>query len=140
MVATFSRLSSFIIDTGTDPTNLGRWSWILVGAGGHRTRIVSAYQPNKIQKQSRLVTANGKMVGRGTVAAQHQRYFMSKGNLNDPRDIFKAQLLLQLKQWRSLGEEIILFADLNEDIYTGPIAQSLLQPELLMEEQVQERG
>jgi hypothetical protein len=60
---------------------------------------------------------------------------MNKGNLNDPRDIFRDQLLVQLKQWRARNEEIILFADLNEDIYTGPIAQALFQPELLMEEQ-----
>jgi hypothetical protein len=135
MVATFSRLSSFIIETGTDPTKLGRWSWILVGSGEHRTRIISAYQPNKTPKQHKLVTEDGKMIGRGTVSAQHQRYFMNKGNLNDPRDIFRDQLLVQLKQWRARNEEIILFADLNEDIYTGPIAQALLQPELLMEEQ-----
>jgi hypothetical protein len=135
MVATFSRLSSYIIDTGTDPTNLGRWSWILVVSGDHRTRIVSAYQPNRLQKRPKLVTENGKMIGRGTVAAQHKRYFTSKGNSNDPRDIFRAQLIVLLKQWRAADEELILFADLNEDIYTGPIAQALLQPELLMEEQ-----
>jgi len=135
MVATFSRLSSFVIDSGTDTTRLGRWSWILVGSGQHRTRIVSAYQPHKSPKKPRLVSKSGKMIGRGTVAAQHQRYFVGKGNLNDPKDIFREQLIIQLKQWRSANEEIILFADLNENIYSGPIAQALLHPKLLMEEQ-----
>ena len=47
MVSTFSRLSSFVISQGGDSTGLGRWSWILVGSGDHRTILVSAYQPQK---------------------------------------------------------------------------------------------
>lgn len=133
MVATFSRLSSCIIDTGTDLTDLlGRRSWILVGSGDHCTRIMSAYQPHKLSKNPWLVSKSGKMNRRGKVGAQHRRYFMERGNLNDPRDIFRDQLILQLKQWRAANEEIILFANLNENIYTGPIAQATgIQPVIL---------
>jgi hypothetical protein len=60
---------------------------------------------------------------------------MRKGNFLNPRDIFRRQLITQLREWRSKGNEIILFADLNENIYTGPLSQELLQPGLLMEEQ-----
>ena len=135
MVATFSRLSSFVINQGVDRTGLGRWSWILVGSGSHRTIMVSAYQPQKSSNKRQLVTAEGRMIQAGTVAAQHRRHFVSKGNFNNPRDIFSAQLVTQLKEWRSKGYEIILFADLNENIYTGPLSQQLQQPGLLMEEQ-----
>ena len=75
------------------------------------------------------------MPGRGTVAAQHQRYFRKKGNFNHPRKIFGKQLLTQLKAWRAAGDEIILFTDLNENIYTGPIARQLQGDRILMREQ-----
>jgi len=39
--------------------------------------------------------------------------------------MFSKQLLAQLKQWRSAGEEIMLFVDLNEDIYEGKTAKLL---------------
>jgi len=40
-----------------------------------------------------------------------------------------------LKAWRAAGDEIILFADLNENIYTGPIARQLRGDGILMQEQ-----
>ena len=42
MSVAFTRLASYVTDTGVDHTGLGRWSWIQVGTGEHRTRIVSA--------------------------------------------------------------------------------------------------
>jgi hypothetical protein len=75
------------------------------------------------------------MIQGGTAAAQHRRYFMRKGNFSNPRDIFRRQLITQMREWRSKGNEIILFADLNENIYTGPLSQALQQQGLLMEEQ-----
>ena len=125
MVSTFSRLSSYVITQGVDPTGLGRWSWILVGSGDHRTIIISAYQPKKLSNNSRRITPDGTMIGGGTVAAQHCRYFTSRGNCGNPRAIFMAQLVVQLKAWRAKQYEIILFADLNENIYTGPFSRQL---------------
>ena len=40
LVATFTRLSSFVIEQRADISGLGRWSWILVGLGSHCTQIV----------------------------------------------------------------------------------------------------
>ena len=60
---------------------------------------------------------------------------MQKGNFSNPRDIFRQQLITQLREWRSKGNKIILFADLNENIYTGPLSQALQQQGLLMEDQ-----
>ena len=135
MVSTFSRLSSFAISQGVDKTGLGRWSWILVGSEDHRTIIVSAYQPQKSSDKRQRITADGKMYGGGKVSSQHRRYFESRENCNNPRAIFTSQLITQLKAWRAKGYEIILFADLNENIYTGPFSSLLQQQPLLMDEQ-----
>ena len=135
MVSTFTRLSSFVIAQGVDRTGLGRWSWILMGSGDHRTIIVSAYQPQHSTNKPRLITSEGSMIRGGTVAAQHRRYFRQRGNCRNPRDIFTAQLVTQLKAWRAKGYEIILFADLNENVYTGRFSQLLQHQSLLMEEQ-----
>ena len=82
-----------------------------------------------------LISSDGRMVQGGMVAAQHRRYFMQKGNFLNQRDIFRRQLKTQLREWRSKGNEIILFADLNKNIYTGQLLQDLQHPGLLMEEQ-----
>jgi hypothetical protein len=100
MSVAFTRLASYVTDTGVDHTGLGRWSWIQVGTGEHRTQIVSAYQPGKTAPSlARIAGVQGNMPGRGTVAAQHQRYFRKKGNFNHPRKIFGKQLITQLKAW-----------------------------------------
>ena len=37
------RFSSYDLDVGCNYTGLGRWSWILVGSEGKKTRIIVAY-------------------------------------------------------------------------------------------------
>jgi hypothetical protein len=76
------------------------------------------------------------MKGRGTVAAQHKHYFWKKGNFNNkPREIFSSQLIIQLRAWRAAGEGVILFIDVNENVYTAPLAKALRDNGLQMEEQ-----
>jgi hypothetical protein len=75
------------------------------------------------------------MKGRGAVAAQHEQYFWKKGNFNKPREMFSSQLITQLMAWCAVGEEVILFIDVNENIYTGPLAKALSGNGLRMEEQ-----
>jgi hypothetical protein len=65
------------------------------------------------------------MNNRGMVAAQHKWYFQEKGNFKKPREIFSSQLITQLMVWHVAGEEVILFIDVNENIYTGPLAKAL---------------
>ena len=70
LTAAFTRLSGYVAATGVDPTGLGCWSWVQVGSGEHRTRIVTAYQPcqgSTMQKLGR----DGRLLHRGTVATQH---------------------------------------------------------------------
>ena len=74
---------------------------------------------------ARTVGVQGNMKGQGTVATQHQRYFRKKGNFNCPRKVFGKQLITQLKAWRAAGDNIILFVDLNENIYTCLLARQL---------------
>jgi hypothetical protein len=42
---------------------------------------------------------------------------------------------MQLKHWQAKGDEIILFADLNKNVYTRQLAQLLQGDNLLMSEQ-----
>jgi hypothetical protein len=72
----------------------------------------SAYQPCS-SSGWQLIGHNVLMKGRGMVAAQHKWYFWKKGNLNKPREIFSSQLITQLMAWRAVGEEVILFTDVN---------------------------
>jgi hypothetical protein len=75
------------------------------------------------------------MKSRGTIAAQHKRYFQKKGNFNKPREIFSAQLITQLRAWRVAGEEVILFINANNNVFMGPLAKALQGNGLRMEEQ-----
>jgi hypothetical protein len=134
MMVTFSRLASFVLSTGVDQTGLGWWSWIQVRSGVHLTQIVLAYQP--CQSSGRwLICQNGLMKGKGTVAAQNERYLWKKRNFNKPREVFSTQLLTQLRVGQAVGEEIILFVDVNKGVYTSPLAKALQGEGLLMEEQ-----
>ena len=71
----------------------------------------------------------------GTVATQHTQYFRKRGIFQKPWKLFATQLVTQLKHWRAAGEGIILFADMDENIYTGSLARRLRADGLLMEEQ-----
>jgi hypothetical protein len=75
----FIQLASYVKVTGVDHKCLGRWSWIQVGTGEHRTWIVSAYQPGKLVPSLTWTAGNqGNMKGQGTVAAHHQWYFQKR--------------------------------------------------------------
>jgi hypothetical protein len=78
---------------------------------------------------------DGRLLHGSTVATQHTRYFWKRGIFLRPRKLFATQLVTQLKLWWSAGEEIILFADMNENIYTGSLGRRLWLDGLLMEEQ-----
>jgi hypothetical protein len=52
-------------------------------------------------------------------------YFCKKGIFINPRKAFAKQLVTQLRAWHASGEGIIPFADMNENVYTGKLAQTL---------------
>jgi hypothetical protein len=44
-------------------------------------------------------------------------------------------LITQLRAWQAAGDEIILFIDVDKNVYTGPLVIALRGNKLLMEEQ-----
>ena len=120
-MATIGRMCTFVLDSGTDYTGLGRWSWQLLGKGNTKTRVVVAYNPCTPGRDSKGFT----------VFEQQQRYFESIGDFRSPRTIFYKQLVAQLLLWKEDGEEIILCGDFNENVYEGRIAKRLGQTDLL---------
>jgi hypothetical protein len=134
MTVAFSRLASYVISSGVDQTGIGWWPWIQVGTGEYQTQIVSAYQPCHLSGHQ-LIGQNGLVKDRGTVAAQRECYFQKKGNFNKPREVFSTQLITQLRAWQAAGEGIILFIDVNKNVYTGPLTKALQGNGLRMEEQ-----
>jgi hypothetical protein len=120
---TFGPLSSFILSQGADTTGLGRWVWTLVGMeGGKKTRFITAYQPCE----------NG---GGETVFTQHRHYFEGLGNHTNPRTLFCEHLLELIAECKSQGEEVVLYIDANENVYTGRLAKALSTDDFNMKEQ-----
>ena len=76
-------LAPYVIDSGADPSGLGRWSWYqLEGGEGTRTRIVSAYAPT------------GSSASKGeTYWKQQARYIMRKGLKTNPKEMFRKDML-----------------------------------------------
>jgi hypothetical protein len=133
LVAAFSHLAGFVQETGVDRTGLGRWSWIKVGTGNYSTWIDSAYQLcNSTTVWTSTLDPSGKMKRSQTVWAQHVHYFWKKGIFHNPRKAFRRQLIMQLKHWQAKGDKKILFADLNENVYTGQLEKLLQGNDFLM--------
>ncbi len=95
-----------------------------MGGGGKHTRIVTAYQPCK---------PGGKTRGE-TVWDQHTRYYTARGEIRNPRAMFKSDLSNLLLQWKANGDEILLFGDFNEDVYQGELSLRFSQDDLWMSE------
>jgi hypothetical protein len=134
-VATIGKLAQFVKDAGNDPHHLGRWSWIKVSCGSVSTRVVSAYLPcNSKAPSHSQATTNTKKKRRQTVYNQHRRYFRSIGDKRCPRTIFVDHIALQIKQWKSSGENVLLFVDANSDVYDGILAKALASDDINMKE------
>ena len=86
---TFGHAADAVTDTGYDPWKLGRWSWqLLKGKENHLTRIITAYQPVSQSSEEKLKA----------VYNQHRRKFGSKGIKGCPRDLFRKQLISEMKK------------------------------------------
>ena len=128
-IATFDRLSQFVLSSGVDPHGLGRWSWMRVGAGEKSTILVVAYLPCSTKS---CEDSNHHRFQ--TVYNQHGRYFRSIGDNRCPRTIYVDHLGQQLALWKSTGENIVLFTDANSDVYKGILATRLLKSDIRMTE------
>jgi hypothetical protein len=109
-----SSLTSRVMSRGYDDSNLGRWSWIrLQGRGNSHIRVISAYRP--------CISQNGA----SSVLNQHynhwslQKRFNAKDEIIDPRIAFYQDLGAALDTWMSMGDQIIIGIDANEDVRYG---------------------
>lgn len=113
----FDEITGFLDkrNSGKDELGLGRWTHMVFGSDSHRTRVVCGYNPCK----------SGRRALRSTYR-QHRRYLQEvKGDDTCPRQKFREDLVTQLKSWREQGDRLIVFMDVNDDIYRGEIAQAL---------------
>jgi len=116
---------------GKDKRGLGSYcSLVTTGKSAKPVRLVVYYRPNE---ESRHRTPKR---GRQTVFAQHMREFKRKGmrESHPPSEADKC-LLEDLRSWISVGEEIILLGDYNQNIYTSALAVALGGAGLEMKEQ-----
>jgi hypothetical protein len=113
----------FVTEAGVDASGLGRWLWHYVGGGGvKRTRLITAYQPSN----------PGKKTWGETVWDQQRRYFESRGEVRNPRLMFKADLLGLLRRWKVAGDKVLLVGDFNKNVYSSNLAAQLAGNNLRM--------
>jgi hypothetical protein len=123
--------NSRIIERGTDPFGLGRWTYFsLRGKGKIKVMIVTAYRVSQEYLSS---------VGQKTAAMQQFRHLSQQnreaGMISDPKP--KYQFIIDLQAWlqemMSKEYEIILCLDANESIDSkvgqfSPLQYSLSKP------------
>jgi endonuclease/exonuclease/phosphatase family metal-dependent hydrolase len=109
MLLTIENVTNRVLQSGSDPTNLGRWSWVLLqGKDQRKLRVVSIYRP---------VISSGPTA----VYQQHLRYFRNQGLEVCPRQKFFIDLQLEIKKWIECGEQIVIMGDFNEDVRSSYI-------------------
>eukprot|EP00956_Cyclotella_meneghiniana_P011386 scaffold15968_cov46-Cyclotella_meneghiniana.AAC.14 len=82
-LATFDRLSQFIMESGADPTGLGRWVWMKISSGSLVTIVVVAYLPCKSKAAATSVKQRRETVYKptGQILPQHWRCTVPEGHL-----------------------------------------------------------
>jgi hypothetical protein len=118
-------ISSLVTKVGVDTSGLGCWSWMYVGGGGKQMRIVAVYQPCNPKQRTTVEE---------TVWDQHSCYFEARGEIQDPRTMFKLDFLSLLCPWKAPGNKILLIGDFNKNVYTGLLATALVGEDLQMHE------
>ena len=103
--------------TGGDPRGLGRWSWMrFQGHQGFTLRVVSCYRPNR------------KQTNKARSVWSQQRVVLDERDIDaDPRALFLTDLAEEVTSWLAAGEQVIVGADLNEDISSDAIRTTLLR-------------
>ena len=95
---------------GSDPENLGRWTWARIQRRENEwLRVAAAYRPVKNTAET------------GSSYQQQLRHFRNQGDYRCPIKIFDEQFLHQLQDWLSQGDHIIVGLDANADVRSGPV-------------------
>lgn len=121
-----------IIDTGLDPTGLGRWVWQRY-RGKHNVtlRVICAYRP-----------CIPSTAGPNTTYSQQERYFDATKDKRCPRDAILEDLSTEIKKWQEDNDQIIMMMDCNESINSGQMkmwAQQLGLEELITKKHSNEK-
>ena len=105
-----------ISGSGADERGLGRWSWLLLkGKDKVQIRVITAYQPNL----SKMVTQCG------SVYSQQRIQLLATNEEKCPLEVFRNDLIKQIKSWIKMKNKIILMIDANENVRTGPLSTAL---------------
>ncbi len=124
LITSINKPAHRIIETGKDPTGLGRWTWQRFrGKQNITLRIVSAYRP-----------CIPSTAGPNTTYSQQQRYFDAMKVKRCPREALLEDLGKEIKKWSESNDQIIAMMDCNESVTSAPIkmwAQQLGLEELI---------
>jgi hypothetical protein len=103
--------SSRVIQSGTDNTGMGRYSWVTLQGKENRTiTMISAYR-----------VCSTKTPGPFTAYSQQAHIMSLRGNTNpDPRQETIQDLTDLIQKKQELGHQIVLSIDANEDIQQNP--------------------
>ena len=114
MLLTTNEATHRTITTSIDSHHLGRWSSVLLGGkDGHRTRLVSVYNP--------VLSNTGPM----TVHRQHLRRLRSIQDYRTPREALCDNFRKAVLSWIEAGEHLVIGMDANEDVRSGPLTTML---------------
>ena len=114
-----NEICQYLVGKGTDFRGLGRWSWMTLGSSSHRTRVLSVYCVGK-----RIVD------GLGRVCQQHLRHIQTLSLRTLSYQLFKQDLVSQLREWARQGDRLIIMMDANEHILDDELGKLLVSPEL----------
>ena len=67
---------------------------------------------------------------------QQARYIVEKAPKTNPKEMFREDLLAQLRKWRTRGDIMILVMDTNKDVIDGAMCKQLNRADLNMKEVV----
>ena len=104
MIITRGKIKFRILESGVDPSNMGRWSWQLFsGKRGVTTRVITAYRPCKSN-------------GLTSTYIQQRRILDAKKDNTCPRIKMLEDITETITEWLAKGDQIILMLDLNDDV------------------------
>ena len=107
-MAIVGKYSTRVIKQGTDPTGLGRWSWMRMTSKAVKgITIISAYRPCPTSK------ASG---GETTSWMQQFEFFRRTMENPNPRQIMLDDIAVFVKEEKKLGNQVILIIDANESL------------------------
>lgn len=101
--------SSQIIETGVDPSGLGRWCWVRFSSqGASAVKILVVYRPVRQSREHTL-----------SVYMQHSRHFEQQGDHTCPRRAFLRDLETEIHKGLALGDRMIIAGDFNDNVARG---------------------